>query len=385
MDERYRIVRHLARGGMATVYVAHDERLERPVAVKVMHPHLADSPDFLERFRAEARNAARIIHPGVVSVTDQGQVGNQGFLVMELVHGQTLRSIISTEGALPLGQALDITQQLLEALGAAHRVNVIHRDIKPENVLVPAEPPVKVTDFGLARALSETAMTSTRSMLGTVSYVAPEVATTGQIDIRTDLYSVGVMLFEMVTGQVPWQGETAIQIAFHHVHHDIPAPSSLHRWIPAEIDECIAALAARDPAQRPADTAAALEILYGARAGLPEAVLARRAEPLADTTEGESRQYTEKVPFQAPTAPLPAGLIPPPSPPPNPPPLPPHQPTLLAHIRTVLLWPPSLHPRLRQPMLRKSQHHTRTTLSPPQLALRKTQPRSVSSPLFLRR
>ena len=213
VDERYRVTRRLARGGMATVYVAQDERLDRPVALKVMHPHLADSAAFVERFRREARSAARIVHPGVVSVFDQGIVTGQGFLVMELIDGTNLRQLLRAQGAFTIPQALRYTTDTLEALRAAHRVGVIHRDIKPENILVPTDGPAKVTDFGLARAASEVSMSSTGNMLGTVAYIAPEIATTAEADARSDIYSVGIMLYEMLTGAVPWAGESPLQIA----------------------------------------------------------------------------------------------------------------------------------------------------------------------------
>ena len=194
IDQRYRVTRRLARGGMATVYVAQDERLERPVALKVMHPHLAESDDFVERFHREARAAARIVHPGVVSVFDQGVVSGQGFLVMELIDGTNLRALLNAQGAFTIPQALRYTTDILEALRAAHRMGVIHRDIKPENILVPTDGPAKVADFGLARAVSEGSTSATGNMLGTVAYIAPEIALTTEANARSDLYSVGIML-----------------------------------------------------------------------------------------------------------------------------------------------------------------------------------------------
>ena len=203
IDQRYRVTRRLARGGMATVYVAQDERLERPVALKVMHPHLAESDDFVERFHREARAAARIVHPGVVSVFDQGVVSGQGFLVMELIDGTNLRALLNAQGAFTIPQALRYTTDILEALRAAHRMGVIHRDIKPENILVPTDGPAKVADFGLARAVSEGSTSATGNMLGTVAYIAPEIVLTTEANARSDLYSVGIMLYEMLTGAVP--------------------------------------------------------------------------------------------------------------------------------------------------------------------------------------
>lgn len=233
IDQRYRVTRRLARGGMATVYVAQDERLERPVALKVMHPYLAESDAFVERFHREARAAARIVHPGVVSVFDQGVVSGQGFLVMELIDGTNLRALLNAQGAFTIPQALRYTTDILEALRAAHRMGVIHRDIKPENILVPTDGPAKVADFGLARAVSKGSTSATGNMLGTAAYIAPEIAQTAKADARSDLYSVGIMLYEMLTGAVPWADESPLQIVHHHVSDDVPSPSPAFRGFPA--------------------------------------------------------------------------------------------------------------------------------------------------------
>ncbi|WP_272433310.1 Stk1 family PASTA domain-containing Ser/Thr kinase [Actinomyces sp. B33] len=289
VDGRYRIDRRLARGGMATVYIAQDERLERPVALKVMHPHLAESQDFVARFRREARSAARIIHPGVVSVFDQGVVHGQGFLVMELVDGTNLRALLAAQGALTLSQALRYAQDVLEALRAAHRVGVIHRDIKPENVLIPTDGPARVTDFGLARAASEVSMSTTGSMLGTVAYIAPEVAASAVADARTDIYAVGIMLVEMLTGSVPWEGSTPLQMAAHHVNDDIPLPSASQPWIPREIDDLVSSLAARDPDERPEDAQEALDLIARAAASLPADLASRRADVASRATDPTTR------------------------------------------------------------------------------------------------
>lgn len=310
VDERYRVTRRLARGGMATVYVAQDERLDRPVALKVMHPHLADSDAFVERFRREARSAARIVHPGVVSVFDQGVVTGQGFLVMELIDGTNLRQLLRAQGAFTIPQALRYTTDTLEALRAAHRVGVIHRDIKPENILVPSDGPAKVTDFGLARAASEVSMSSTGNMLGTVAYIAPEIATTAEADARSDIYSVGIMLYEMLTGAVPWAGESPLQIASHHVSDNVPSPSAAQPWIPREIDDLVAALTARDPANRPADASDAIDLVARAAAAIPSDLANRRAdvapeerhrasETSALNTEIMSAQFTRPLPAPA--------------------------------------------------------------------------------------
>ena len=312
VDERYRVVRRLARGGMATVYIAQDERLDRPVALKVMHPHLADSQDFVARFRREARAAARIVHPGVVSVFDQGVVTGQGFLVMELIDGTNLRQLLRAQGAFTIPQALRYASDTLEALRAAHRMGVIHRDIKPENILVPTDGPAKVTDFGLARAASEVSLSSTGNMLGTVAYIAPEIATTARADARSDIYSVGIMLYEMLTGTVPWAGESPLQIASHHVADDVPSPSASQPWIPREIDDLVAALTAREPASRPADASEAIDLVARAAAAIPAELASRRADvspgerndgarTSALNTEVLSAQFTRPLPPSVPT------------------------------------------------------------------------------------
>lgn len=277
VEGRYTVERRLARGGMATVYIAHDMRLDRKVAVKVMHPHLAEDEQFITRFDREARSAARISHPSVVSVSDQGIFDGRPFLVMDLIDGPNLRTLLRTQGTFSLDQALQYTSQILQALRAADREGVIHRDIKPENVMLPADGPVRVTDFGLAKAVSEATMSMTGNMLGTVTYMAPEIATTGVADCRTDLYSVGIMLYEMLTGFVPWHGDNAIHIAYSHVHDDVPSPSEEQPWIPREVDDFVAALTARRPEERLSSPAEALSMLDRVRAILPVETLRMRA------------------------------------------------------------------------------------------------------------
>ena len=301
IDQRYRVTRRLARGGMATVYVAQDERLERPVALKVMHPHLAESDDFVERFHREARAAARIVHPGVVSVFDQGVVSGQGFLVMELIDGTNLRALLNAQGAFTIPQALRYTTDILEALRAAHRMGVIHRDIKPENILVPTDGPAKVADFGLARAVSEGSTSATGNMLGTVAYIAPEIVLTTEANARSDLYSVGIMLYEMLTGAVPWADESPLQIASHHVSEDVPSPSATLPWIPREIDDLVAALTARNPANRCADASDALDLVARAAASIPFDIANRRAEVAREDSRSGSETTalnTEVMPTQ---------------------------------------------------------------------------------------
>ncbi len=284
VDGRYEVVRRIARGGMATVYLARDRRLERDVALKVMHPHLAEGTsgaDFVARFRREARAAARLAHHGLVGVFDQGVDGDTSYLTMEYVEGTNLRRRLGDQGALTVGEALQVAAEVLDALTAAHHAGLVHRDIKPENVLIGLRGQVKVADFGLARAVTEVTSTTTGTILGTVAYLAPELVAHGISDTRTDVYAVGILLFEMLTGSQPFTGATPIQIAYQHVNSDVPAPSDRVDWLPLEIDELVGALAARDPAERPLDASAALEVLRRTRAVLDEATLERRADVLA--------------------------------------------------------------------------------------------------------
>lgn len=284
IDHRYRIVRRIARGGMSQVYVAHDQRLERDVALKIMHPYLAESEEFVRLFRREARAAARLSHPGIVAVHDQGQTGDSFYLTMEYVDGGNLRHRLMEAGTRSLGEALDITEQILSALDAAHRGGLIHRDIKPENVLMPSSGGIKVADFGLARAVSEASMSGTSTVLGTVAYLAPEVVVDGASSPAADVYAVGILLYEMLTGQPPFTGERPIQVAYKHVNESVPALSDTLPWIPSEVDEFLAALCARDIADREPDAATAVRHLRRIKDDIPADLLARRHEvaPSAD-------------------------------------------------------------------------------------------------------
>ena len=246
---------------MATVYRAHDRRLDRTVALKLMHAHLADSPDFVSRFRREARAAARLSNPGVVAVYDQGSLDGVAYLVMEYVEGPTLRDLIAA-GPLSVKEALGLVAQLLRPLGAAHRAGLVHRDIKPENVLLPSDGSVaKVADFGLARAVTEVTQTTTGNVLGTVAYLAPELITSGESTSRADVFSAGVVLYELLTGQQPFTADSPIQIAFRNVHEDVPLPSKLVPDMPADVDELVATMTRREPQDRPADADEALALL----------------------------------------------------------------------------------------------------------------------------
>ena len=269
LDGRYRVLRRIADGGMATVYLALDERLDREVALKVMHQHLTHDESFVTRFRREARSSASLSHPNVVAVYDQGDDDGCIFLVMEYVPGQTLRDVLRDEGLLSPRAALDVLEPVLQALAEAHAKGLIHRDVKPENVILNDNGTVKVADFGLARAVTSQTVTSTQGvLLGTVAYLAPEQVERGIADARSDVYAAGLMLFEMLTGTKAFTGDTAIHVAYQHVHGGVPTPSSRVAGLPTELDELVAVATARDPDERPADAAQFLELVRDARATL---------------------------------------------------------------------------------------------------------------------
>jgi beta-lactam-binding protein with PASTA domain len=253
IDGRYRVESLLARGGMATVYQALDTRLDRSVALKVMHSSLVGDPDFVSRFIREAKSAARLSHPNVVAVYDQGTDAGHVFLTMEHVEGRTLRDVLRSRLRLRPGDALDVLKPVLAALGAAHRAGIVHRDVKPENVLIATDGRVKVADFGLARAATTTSHHTSGVLIGTVAYLAPEQVERGIADARSDVYAAGVMLYELLTGRPPFVGESAIAVAYQHVHADVPPPSRGAPGIPPEIDALVAQATARDPDLRPAD------------------------------------------------------------------------------------------------------------------------------------
>jgi eukaryotic-like serine/threonine-protein kinase len=269
LDARYRVGSLLARGGMSTVYRGTDTRLDRPVAIKVLDPRLAADPAFRGRLEREARSAARIDHPAVVDVYDQGQaptgagtgVGGDGpllFLVMELVEGGTLRDVLRARGALGVPAAFAVMEQVLSGLSAAHRLGLVHRDVKPENVLISRTGEVKVADFGLVTASAQAGASTAGMIMGTVAYLSPEQVATGRADARSDVYAAGIMLYELLTGAPPYGGDTAISVAYQHVNSDVPPPSQIAGEVPPELDELVLRSTRRDPAVRPADAAAML-------------------------------------------------------------------------------------------------------------------------------
>ncbi len=298
LDNRYLIGSRIARGGMATVYEATDLRLDRTVAVKVMHPGLGDDDEFAARFVAEARAAAKLSHPNVVAVFDQGNDDGTVFLAMELIPGHTLRDTIGKEAPLSPARALALLEPVVSALANAHRSGLIHRDVKPENVLIADDGRIKVADFGLAKAMSATTQhTATGVLIGTVSYVAPELVVEGRSDARADVYAVGVILYELLTGKKPHEGETPIQVAYKHVHEDVPPPSRLAPGIPDYVDALVARATARDREQRPADAGVLLHHLRRVNQAVTSGVRSDRElvddllpRKTADTAEVLSRQ-----------------------------------------------------------------------------------------------
>ncbi|MET9380740.1 Stk1 family PASTA domain-containing Ser/Thr kinase [Streptomyces sp. NPDC002928] len=261
LDGRYRVDARIAVGGMATVYRAVDTRLDRVLALKVMHPTLAVDSSFVERFIREAKSVARLAHPNVVQVFDQGNDGSYVYLAMEYVAGCTLRDVLRERGALQPRAALDILEPVLAALGAAHRAGFVHRDMKPENVLIGDDGRVKVADFGLVRAV-DTVTNTTGTVLGTVSYLAPEQIEHGTADPRVDVYACGVVLYEMLTGARPHEGDSPASVLYKHLHEDVPPPSAVVPGLAYELDELVATATARTPAVRPYD---AVELLSQVR------------------------------------------------------------------------------------------------------------------------
>jgi beta-lactam-binding protein with PASTA domain/serine/threonine protein kinase len=274
LDGRYQIGPRVARGGMATVYESRDLRLDRTVAVKIMHAGLGDDPEFVARFEREARSAARLSHHNVVAVFDQGDDGGTLYLVMEYVPGLTLRDLIRKEAPMAPGKALAVVEPVLAALAAAHQAGMIHRDVKPENVLLADDGRVKVADFGLARAVNaETQHTATGGVLiGTVSYLSPELVVDGKADARADVYAVGVLLYEMLTGVKPHQADSPIQVAYKHVHEDVPPPSERVGSLPPYVDALVARATARDRDLRPSDARVLLHQVRRVRQALDHGV-----------------------------------------------------------------------------------------------------------------
>jgi serine/threonine protein kinase/beta-lactam-binding protein with PASTA domain len=339
LEGRYRIVDRIARGGMSIVYAAVDERLDRRVAVKVMSSALSADPAFSDRFAREARAAARLTHVNTVAVYDQGHDSSAGghhvFLVMELVEGRTLRDLIrervNANGRFTAAEAISIMEPVLSALSAAHRAGLVHRDVKPENILLSDDGLVKVADFGLARAIdADAASTRTGLMMGTVAYCAPEQIVHGRSDQSSDVYSAGIVLFELLTGRPPYQGDSAMSVAYQHVHSRVPAPSSRIKQrpsgIPTLIDEIVVAATDSDPSGRPADASAFLAEVADARStlSLPVVPIPPRERPNGSRRDRGAPRHGTGPPAPA------AGQR-------HAPPLPPHAPRSAAAATTDLM------------------------------------------------
>ena len=263
---RYLVKAFIASGGMASVYRARDQVLEREVALKIIHPHLATDKSFVEKFRREAKMAASLSHPNLVNVFDQGTDNQIIFLVMEFVPGINLRDALNDFGALTPDRALEILEPLTSGLAAAHSAGILHRDLKPENVFLSDSGTVKLGDFGLAREISS--QTQTGSVVGTAAYLSPELVLRGQADARSDIYSLGVMAFEMLTGKQPYGGDQAVQIAYQHANSNVPAPSSLNAGVPELLDEIVLWATARNPSDRPTSAKELLPIISRAKSDI---------------------------------------------------------------------------------------------------------------------
>src|SRR5690349_15005208 len=253
LDGRYRVETMIATGGMSAVYRGLDLRLDRPVALKVMDSRYARDTQFLTRFQREARAVARLKDPGLVAVYDQGIDGHHPFLVMELIEGGTLRELLVERGPMPPHAVAAVLGPVLGGLAVAHHHGLVHRDVKPENVLISDDGEVKIADFGLVRAVAEAKITSTSVILGTAAYLSPEQVSTGDADPRSDVYAVGILTYELLTGVTPFTGDSALTVAYQRMDNDVPAPSGVIAGVPTQFDQFVRRATARDPGQRIAD------------------------------------------------------------------------------------------------------------------------------------
>lgn len=290
LDKRYTLLNRLGSGGMAEVYLAHDEVLDRDVALKALREQYADDENFVERFRREARNAASLSHPNIVQVYDQGRAENGTYyMAMEYVPGGTLKDRIMEHGALAPGEAAGLAAQVAEALSVAHDRGIVHRDIKPQNVLMTPSGETKVADFGIARAASATVMTQTNLVLGTAGYMAPEQAAGEKVSPATDLYSLGVVLYEMLTGALPYQADTPIAVAMKHVNEPPRHPREANPEVPAQLDAIVVRLLAKDPNERYSSASELARDLRSAAAGTGAGISA------AATTVQSPRAVTQQT------------------------------------------------------------------------------------------
>ncbi|WP_116376284.1 protein kinase [Mycobacterium sp. MFM001] len=253
LDGRYRVAAKIATGGTSTVYRGVDERLDRPVALKVMDSRYAGDEQFLTRFQLEARSVARLKDPGLVAVYDQGLDARHPFLVMELIEGGTLRELLAERGPMPPHAVAAVLRPVLGALAVAHRAGLVHRDVKPENVLISDDGEVKIADFGLVRAVAAAGITSASVILGTAAYLSPEQVRDGKATPRSDVYALGIVTYELLTGQTPFTGDSGLSVAYQRLDTDVPRPSARIEGVPREFDTFVAQATARDPAGRYAD------------------------------------------------------------------------------------------------------------------------------------
>lgn len=290
---------------MATVYVATDLRLERRIALKVMHGHLSDDTVFQSRFIQEARAAARLADPHVVNVFDQGQDGDMAYLVMEYLPGITLRELLREQRRLTVPQAVSILDAVLSGLAAAHKAGIVHRDVKPENVLLAEDGRIKIGDFGLARATTANTASGAQ-LLGTIAYLAPELVTRGTADARSDIYALGIMLYEMLTGEQPYKGEQPMQIAFQHATDSVPRPSVKNPGVPEPLDELVLWATERSPDDRPVDAREMLDRLREIERELGITPAVTRTTPMGaprDEMTSPTGELTAVLPATATTAP----------------------------------------------------------------------------------
>lgn len=293
VDERYLVLSKVAHGGMSTVYLAKDLRLHRNIALKILHPHLATDAAFIARLQREAQSAASLSHPHVVQIHDHGVGPQHAYLVFEFIDGYTLRDVINQRGALSPRQALDLLDPVVEGLAAAHNASLVHRDVKPENVLISRQGWVKIGDFGLSRAV--TTNTNTGTLLGTVGYIAPELAQGDNGDARSDIYSAGIMLYELLTGVQPFRGTVPVAVVMAHIQDDVPAPSLAIPGLPPVMDELVRYMTEKDPDHRPANGAALLEDLRHIRQTLTPAELDFGGTPLGQRPVVGSNANTEVI------------------------------------------------------------------------------------------
>jgi hypothetical protein len=302
---RYRVERTVGQGGMAAVYLAHDEELDRPVAVKILAAHLGDDPTLRERFLREARMAARLSHPNIVQVFDAGEHDGSPFIVMEFVEGETLKDLIRREGPLQAEDLVQVGTQVGDALDSAHRRDLVHRDVKPHNVLLTPEGRVKLADFGIALALGADSATRTGTLLGSVQYLAPEVARGESATPLSDIYALGVVLYEMATGHLPYAGDTPLSIALQHVESEPRRPSELNPSLPPALEAIILRAMAKAPADRFSSAAELADALRAFARGAPMPTLEATQQPAPDTTPADARTVAGAVGATPGAGPLP--------------------------------------------------------------------------------